>query len=83
MAQRSLATHRNMKYLIIDSTEVSSVDFSKVKETSAQTLRYNNAGTQTFVKFEGAPPSFLAGRKTLDRAQILAVLNGKDWQNEG
>jgi hypothetical protein len=38
-------------YVIIDASEVSSVDFNQVLETSADTLRYNLAGTQTFVKF--------------------------------
>ena len=40
-------------YVIINSSDVSSVDFSKVSETSADTLRYSLDGTKTFVKFEG------------------------------
>ena len=48
-------------YVIIDD-QVSSVDFNQVLETSADTLRYNLAGTQTFVKFEGDTPSFLEVR---------------------
>jgi len=66
-------------YVIIDASEVSSVDFNQVLETSPSTLRYNLAGTQTFVKFEGDTPSFLEGKTALDRSEMLAVLATEDW----
>lgn len=66
-------------YVIIDASEVSSVDFNQVLETSADTLRYNIAGTQTFVKFEGATPSFLAGKTAYTHSEILAILAGEEW----
>ena len=66
-------------YVIIDASEVSSVDFNQVIETSADTLRYNLAGTQAFVKFEGDTPSFLAGKTTYDRSEMLTLLAGTEW----
>lgn len=66
-------------YVIIDSSEVSSVDFNQVLETSADTLRYNLAGTQTFVKFDGDTPSFLEGKTAYDRSEMLTILSGSDW----
>ena len=66
-------------YVIIDASEVSSVDFDQVLETSAETLRYNVAGTKTFVKFEGDTPSFLAGKTQYTHAEILAILAGEEW----
>ena len=48
-------------------------------ETSSSTLRYNLAGTQTFVKFEGDTPSFLEGKTALDRSEMLAVLATEEW----
>ena len=69
----------NKTYVIIDSDEVSSVDFSQVMETSADTLRYNLAGTQTFVKYVGAKPRFLYGKDTLSHSEILGVLATEDW----
>ena len=66
-------------YVIIDASEVSSVDFDQVLETSSSTLRYNLAGTQTFVKFEGDTPSFLEGKTALDRSEMLAVLATEEW----
>jgi hypothetical protein len=66
-------------YVIIDASEVSSVDFNQVLETSAETLRYNLAGTQTFVKFEGDTPSFLEGKTTYTHSEILTILSGAEW----
>ena len=66
-------------YVIIDASEVSSVDFNQVLETSADTLRYNLAGTQTFVKFDGDTPSFLEGKTTYDRSEMLTLLAGTEW----
>ena len=66
-------------YVIIDASEVSSVDFNQVFETSADTLRYNLAGTQTFVKFEGDTPSFLEGKTQYTHSEILTILEGSEW----
>ena len=72
------------KYVIIDSSNVSSVDFSQVLETSADTLRYNNDDTKTFVKFEGDTPTFLDGKTQYTHSEILAILNNVDgeWYTE-
>jgi hypothetical protein len=69
----------NRKYVIINADEVSSVDFNNVLETSASTLRYNVAGDQTFVKYEGVQPSFLAGKTPLNHSQMLEILSSEDW----
>lgn len=66
-------------YVIVDASEVSSVDFNQVLETSADTLRYNVAGTQTFVKYEGDKPSFLEGKTVNTHSEILTILSGSDW----
>ena len=68
-------------YVIIDVSEVSSVDFNQVFETSPSTLRYNLAGTQTFVKYEGDTPSFLEGKTTYDRSEMLTILAGSEWSD--
>lgn len=66
-------------YVIIDASEVSSVDFDQVLETSAETLRYNVAGTKTFVKFEGDTPSFLEGKTANTHSEMLEILAGEEW----
>jgi hypothetical protein len=66
-------------YVIINSSDVPSVDFSKVAETSVDTLRYSLDGSKTFVKFEGDTPSFLIGEPQYDQEEILGILSGVDW----
>lgn len=66
-------------YAIIDASEVSSIDFNQVIETSADTLRYNIAGTQTFVKYEWDTPSFLEGKTQYSYSEILTILDNEDW----
>jgi len=70
-------------YVIIDSSEVDSIDFNEVLETSANTLRYSLDGTQTFVKYEGDPPSFLSGKQEYTHSEILAILSGSSWYSDG
>ena len=73
-----------MKYVIIESSDIGSVDFSQVLETSSDTLRYNNNNTKTFVKFEGDTPSFLDGETQYTHSEILAILNDEngEWYTE-
>ena len=70
----------NRRWVIIDKDEVSSVDFSQVLENSADTLRYNNDKSKTFVKYEGSQPSFLSGKTEYNHSQILAILNNEDGE---
>lgn len=66
-------------YCIINTSDVSSVDFDQVFETSAETLRYSLDGSQTFVKYEGDTPSFLAGKDTYTHSEILTILATDEW----
>jgi hypothetical protein len=70
------------KYVILTSSEAQSIDFSKVLETSANTLRWNNDESKTFVKYEGDAPDFLANKNTLTHAEILTELSKDEWTPE-
>ena len=74
--------YENRKYVIINASEVGTVDFSQVIETSASTLRYSNDDSQTFVKFNGDTPSFLDGKTSYTHSQIRTILDGTDWTEE-
>ena len=67
------------KYVILDTAEISSVDFNQVLETSIDSLRYSLDGTKTFVKFEGDTPSFLEGKTQYTHSEILAELATPEW----
>ena len=72
--------YENRKWVIIDKDYVSSVDFSQVLETSANTLRYSLDGNKTFVKYDGSQPSFLSGKTEYNHSEILAILNDNDGE---
>ena len=70
----------NRKYVILEASEVSSVDFSKVLEASANVLRYNNDMTKTFVKYTGDQPAFLNGKTELTHAEIKVEMAKSEWR---
>ncbi len=73
-----LQQHRIMiKYVIINKDDVSSVDFSQVSETSADTLRYKLDGEQAIVKFDGSTPSFLSGKTQYTKSEIKTILKNE------
>ncbi len=70
-------------YVIIATAEVDKIDFTKVLETSTETLRYSLDGLYTFIKFEGETPSFLGlindKSQEYNHAEILEILAGPQW----
>ena len=66
-------------YCIINSNEVSSVNFNQVLETSADTLRYSVDRSKALLKFEGDTPSFLEGKTEYTHSEILAILATDEW----
>jgi hypothetical protein len=66
-------------YVIINSSEIESVDFDQVLQTSADTLRYSVDGSKTFVKFEGDTPSFLEGKTQYTHSEMLVELATDEW----
>lgn len=69
----------NRQYVIIDASEVSSVNFDQVLETSAETLRFSVDRSKTFVKFEGETPTFLEGKTQYSHSEILEILSNENW----
>lgn len=70
-------------YLIIQASDVSSVDFAAVCETSAETLRYSVDSTKTFIKWDGEQPAFVSGLTGTEgpytNAEILTILATDAW----
>ena len=78
--------YENRKWVIFNTSETGSINFSQVMETSVNTLRTNNSGSKTFVKYEGSQPSSVAGLSSKSNeythTQILNVLTGSEWVSE-
>jgi hypothetical protein len=70
----------NRSYVIINASEVASVDFDSVME-NADTLRYSVDGSKTFVKFAGETPSGLEGKTIYNHDEIRTLLATEEWTN--
>lgn len=70
-------------YVIFNVSELDSIDFSQVLETSADTVRRSVDGTLTFVKWEGEVPSSVSTLTTkgnyLTHEEIVAEMNTEAW----
>jgi len=66
------------KYVILDISEVDSVDFTQVLQTSKESLRYTTDNTKFLLKYNGTQPSFLSGKTEYTHSEILAILNNVD-----
>tara|TARA_Y100001951_G_C11171107_1_gene200298 strand:+ start:52 stop:300 length:249 start_codon:yes stop_codon:yes gene_type:complete len=74
------------KFVIFDTSETGSINFSQVFETSVETLRLNISGSKTFVKYEGSIPSSVSGLSTKSEeytySEIQNELAGSEWERE-
>ena len=70
-----------MKYVIFDIENIDLIDFTKVKETSRDTLRLSLDGTKCVLKFEGETPEFLIGLQQYNYEEILTIMYSPEWTN--
>ena len=71
-----------MKYVIYEISEIDKVDFTKVCETSENTLRLSANGEQTVLKFVGDTPDFLVGLQQYNHSEILEIMATPEWNKQ-
>jgi len=71
-----------MNYVIIEESEVSSVNFDLVINTNADLLRYKLDGSQALLQYEGTQPFFLLGKTEYTHEEILSILSGPEWVSD-
>ena len=75
--------YANRRFVIFPVTELSTIDFNQVYETSAETVRKSVDETETFVKFDLPAPSSVEALTTKSQEytynEILTILAGPDW----
>ena len=78
--------YENRKFMIFNVSELDTIDFTQVHETSADTVRKSIDGTRTFVKWDGETPSSVAALTTAEGPytyeEILTILAGPEWTSE-
>ena len=73
-------------FVIFNVSEIGSVDFSEVLETSAETLRLSVDGTKTFVKWDSVSvpvcvESLTTKSPYYSYEEMLAILSTEEWVN--
>lgn len=63
------------KYVIINTSEINTVDFTQVLQTSKNTLRYTSDGSKFLLKYEGTQPPSIWGKVEYSNNEITALLN--------
>lgn len=75
--------YQERHYMIFAVSELDSIDFTQVLETSADTVRKSVDESKTFVKWDGEMPSSVQNLTTRDglytHAEILEILSTEEW----
>ena len=76
-------SYEEREYVIFNVSEINSIDFDQVCESSADTLIKSADGTLTFVKWDGDEPACIASLTTIvdkyTHEEILAILATEAW----
>jgi hypothetical protein len=76
-----------LEYAIINSGDLSLIDFSQICETSENTLRYSLDNNQFVIKYHnGNIPSFIEDGSvvpsaTMDHENVLELMSSPAWSN--
>ena len=68
-------------YVIVDSAEASSFDFSQLVDIDESSSRKSLDGTLILARYEGTQPSFLEGKTEYTHSEILAILATDEWSS--
>jgi hypothetical protein len=76
--------YENREFMIFDVSELDTINFNEVLETSADTVRKSVDQTKTFVKWDGTtiPPSVDAlttKQGPYTYTEILSILSTSEW----
>ena len=79
--------YEQRNFMIFSTSEMGSIDFNEVLETSAETLRLSVDGSKTFVKWEGETiPTSVANLTTTEGPytydEIVTILTGSFWVDD-
>jgi len=68
-------------YVIADSTEASSFDFSQLVDIDESSSRKSLDGELILARYEGAQPSFLSGKTEYNHSEILLIMATEKWHS--
>ena len=78
-----------MNYIIVKAEHLEKIDFSKVEQSSPESLRYSLDRELFLLKYEGDQPDFIftitndaIGLPEHTHSEILEILKGEEWTNQ-
>ena len=75
----------NREFMIFNVSELGTIDFTQVLETSADTVRKSVDLTKTFVKWDGTMPDCVFNLTTKEgpytQEEMIAILETPEWRN--
>ena len=73
------------KYIILNTSELDSLDFNELLNTSEDYVRKSTDGTKAIVSYEGTIPSGLSGKTEYTNSELLAIVNdiNGEWYTIG
>lgn len=73
----------DIKYIIFDYSEINKIDFNEVLNTSIDTLRKNEDGSKTIVKWIGEDPQCISDLTTKSQvytsSEIKSIIESSEW----
>ena len=77
--------YENREFMIFNVSELPSIDFNQVMETSIDTVRKSVDETKTFVKWDGDMPTCVSNLTTKEGPytydEMLLILSTPEWSN--
>jgi hypothetical protein len=75
--------YEERNFMIFNVSELETIDWNTVLESSSETVRKSVDGTLTFVKWDGPIPQCVANLNTkqgpYSYSEILTILSGPQW----
>ena len=75
--------YENREFIIFNVSELPNIDFTKVLETSEETVRKSVDETKTFVKWDGEMPECVSNLTTKEGPytydEILVIMSTPEW----
>ena len=85
MNDNNVTIYETREFMIFNVSELNSVDFTKVHETSIETVRKSVDQTKTFVKWDGVTPECVNNLTTKEGPytydEILIILSTTEWSD--
>jgi hypothetical protein len=81
--EQTLQNYEDRRFMIFNVSELDTIDFTQVEETSQDTVRKSVDGSKTFVKWDGDMPECVANLATKEGPytydEILTIMATEEW----